>query len=222
MGDSQSIFQRPPRGSRGPAPGHTRDEIVAAAVVLADADGLAAVSMRAVAARLGTAAGSLYRYLSSRDDLLDLMADAAIGSMRPFPAAPDPFDALVLVARAQLAVYRRHPWLLEVIQRTSGVGPNGLAYFDHCLGVLAPLSCAVGRKFEAIAMMTGVASLFARPQPEGVSFAGIDFSPYPHLAAALAGVAGAAAAASGAQAAPEAEPDLFERTIRSVLSGLLL
>src|SRR4051794_502014 len=94
-GESQSIFQRPPRGTRGPAPGHSREEIVAVAVGIADADGLGAVSMRAVAAKLGTGAGSLYRYLSSRDDLLDLMADAAIGDLRPYPQAADPIDALV-------------------------------------------------------------------------------------------------------------------------------
>lgn len=212
VGESQSIFRRPPRGSRGPAPSHSRDEIVAAAVAIADADGLAAVSMRAVAARLGTAAGSLYRYLSSRDDLLELMGDAVVGALRPFPHAADPFDALVLLARAQLALYRRHPWLLEVIQRPAGPGPNALAYFDHCLGVLTPVPSPVTSKFEAIAMVTGIASLFARPQPEGNVFAGLDFAPYPHLAAALV-----AAVPPGSPPVP----DLFERTVRSVLSGLL-
>ncbi|WP_432839234.1 TetR/AcrR family transcriptional regulator [Dactylosporangium sp. CA-092794] len=212
MADSQSIFQRAERGSRGPVPSHSRDEIVAAAVAIADADGLAAVSMRAVAGRLGTAAGSLYRYLSSRDDLLDLMADAVVGALRPFPEAADPFDALAGLARAQLAVYRRHPWLVETIQRTSGLGPNSLAYFDHCLGVLEPLDRPVARKFEAIAMLTGVVTLFARPQPEGVSFAGIDMTRYPNLTAAFA---------AAGPPAPETGPDLFERTVRSLLSGLL-
>ncbi|MEK8106005.1 helix-turn-helix domain-containing protein [Micromonospora sp. M12] len=53
---------------------------MATAIALADAGGLTAVSMRAVAAALDTGAGSLYRYLSSRDDLLDLMTDRAVGS----------------------------------------------------------------------------------------------------------------------------------------------
>ena len=79
----QPIWTRPVRGSRGPAPGRSRDAIVAAAVALADADGLDAVSMRAVATALGTGAGSLYRYLSSRDDLLDLMVDRVAGELRP-------------------------------------------------------------------------------------------------------------------------------------------
>ncbi|MEU7867630.1 helix-turn-helix domain-containing protein [Dactylosporangium sp. NPDC049140] len=215
MEESQSIFQRPPRGTRGPAPGHSREEIVAVAVALADADGLGAVSMRAVAAKLGTGAGSLYRYLSSRDDLLDLMADAAIGDLRPYPEAADPIDALVLLAQRQLTVYKRHAWLLEAVQQTKGFGPNGLAYFDHCIGVLAPVRRPTTAKFEAVAMITGVVSLFARPQPEGLSFAAIDFSRYKNLAAAIA------EASSGALQAPEDVPDLFERTVRSLLSGLL-
>ncbi|MER7281493.1 helix-turn-helix domain-containing protein [Dactylosporangium sp. NPDC000244] len=216
MGESQSIFQRPQRGTRGPAPGHSREEIVAVAVALADADGLAAVSMRAVAAKLGTGAGSLYRYLSSRDDLLELMADAVIGGLEPFPEAADPIDALVLLARRQLALYQRHTWLIEVVQQAKGFGPNSLAYLDHCLGVLAPVRCPTTAKFEAVAMITGVVSLFARPQPEGLSFAAIDLSRYSNLAAAITG------ASSGAQKAPEDVPDLFERTVRSLLAGLLM
>ncbi|WP_433047417.1 TetR/AcrR family transcriptional regulator [Dactylosporangium sp. CS-033363] len=215
MGDSQSIFQRPPRGTRGPAPAHSRDEIVSVAIGLADADGLGAVSMRAVAAKLGTGAGSLYRYLSSRDDLLDLMADAAIGAIAPYPEVDGPIDALVALARRQLTVYKRHAWLPEVVQQTKGFGPNALAYFDHCIGVLAPVRCPVTAKFEAVAMITGVVVLFARPQPEGLGFAAIDFTRYQNLAAAIQ------EASSGALKAPEDVPDLFERALRSLLSGLL-
>ncbi|GAA2337042.1 helix-turn-helix domain-containing protein [Dactylosporangium salmoneum] len=213
MAEHQSIFQRPQRGTRGPAPSHSREEIVEAAVALADADGLAAVSMRAVAARLGTAAGSLYRYLSSRDDLLELMSDAVVAELRPFPSAADPLDALVVLARAQLAMYQRHPWLTEAIQHASGLGPNSLAYFDHCLGAIAPLPCPVTAKFEAIAMLTGIVTLFARPQAGAGVFAGLDFTPYPNLIAAMT-------SAATDPAAPQAR-DLFERTIRAVMSGLL-
>src|SRR5690349_18998544 len=79
--DEESIWTRPDRGTRGPRPEHSRAEIAAAAIALADSGGLAAATMRAVAAELGTAAGSLYRYLSSRDDLLDLMVDAALAEL---------------------------------------------------------------------------------------------------------------------------------------------
>ena len=159
----QPIWTRPVRGSRGPAPGRSRDAIVAAAVALADAEGLDAVSMRAVATALGTGAGSLYRYLSSRDDLLDLMVDRVAGELRPYPEADgDWLDTMLLLARDQLAMHRRHRWLVDVSYRPSSIGPESLAWFDNCLRVMAPVRAATTAKFEAIAMLTGVVGLFAR------------------------------------------------------------
>lgn len=186
---------------------------MATAIGLADADGLTAVSMRAVATTLGTSAGSLYRYLSSRDDLLDLMTDHAVGELRPYPDVDgDWLDELLVLGRRQLALYRRHPWLLDVIHRPSGIGPQALAWFDNCLRVLRPVDCGTAAKFEAIAMMTGVAALFGRSEATApaVSFAGVDLTAYPNVAAALA-----------RPPAPEPSQDLFERTLRSLLSGLL-
>jgi AcrR family transcriptional regulator len=209
--DAPPIWTRPERGSRGPQPTHSRDEIVAAAIVLADTDGLTAVSMRAVAAALGTGAGTLYRYLSSRDDLLDLMSDRVIKELCPYPEpGPDPTESLLDLARRQLDLYRRHPWLIELLPRVSGVGPESLGWFDHCLRVLEPVRCGTAAKFEALAMMTGVVTLFARneradPPP---AFTGLDLTAYPHLVAAFA-VPGAP------------RPDLFERTLRGLLSALL-
>lgn len=187
-----------------------------AAVALADTEGLAAVSMRAVASALGTGAGSLYRYLSSRDDLLDLMTDRVIGELRPYPQAEgDWLDTMVLLGRRQLALFGAHPWLLDVFHRASGVGPEGLAWFDNCIRVLEPLPCAVTAKFEAIAMMTGVVSLFARREAAAgagtLSFVGVDLAAYPHLVAAFS-----------QPSAPAPRADLVERTLRGLLTGLLL
>ena len=212
--DRQPIWTRPLRGSRGPAPAHSREAIVTAAIALADAEGLAAVSMRAVATALGTGAGSLYRYLSSRDDLLDLMTDRVVGEQRPYPPAEgDWLEEMLLLARRQLALHRRHPWLLDVIHRPSGIGPEGLAWFDNCLRILEPVRCAATAKFEAIAMMTGVVTLFARSEAAAgsFSFAGADLAAYPHLVAAFS-----------QPSAPAPGTDLFERTLRSLLTGLLL
>ena len=75
------------RPHKGPKPGLSLERIVAAAVQVADAEGLAAVSMSRVAAELGTAPMSLYRYVTAKDELLALMQDAAYG---PWPTgAPD-------------------------------------------------------------------------------------------------------------------------------------
>ncbi|PWU55219.1 TetR/AcrR family transcriptional regulator [Micromonospora sp. S4605] len=209
----ESIWRRPERGTRGPAPAHNRDDIVAAAIAIADADGLAAVSMRAVATRLETGAASLYRYLSSRDDLLDLMADRVAAELRPYPEPDgDWLDAMLRMARAQRAVHERHPWLSDLSQRASAIGPEALAFFDACLRIMAPVPATPVAKFEAIGVMNGISILFARKRTAGeaLTFAGLDVTPYPHLVAAL----------TQPPIAPPAT-DLFERAQRSLLCGLL-
>jgi AcrR family transcriptional regulator len=213
VSSGQPIWTRPERGSRGPVPAYSRDDIVAFAVAVADADGLAAVSMRAVAAALGTGAGSLYRYLSSRDDLLDLMTDRVVGELRPYPDIAGPWlDRMLELGRRQLQLFRSHRWLIDVVHRPSGIGPQALAWFDNCLRVMQPVDCGAAAKFEAIAMMTGVAALFGRSEATAppAGFAAVDASAHPHLAAAVA-----------QPPAPEPPRDLFERTLRGVLTGLL-
>ena len=216
-----SVWSRPERTGRGPAPSRSRAEIVAAAVALADAQGLGAVSMRSVAAALGTAAPSLYRYLTSRDDLLDLMSDAVVAELRPSPTGaagdgPVPADrwveAVLALGRAQLDLHRRHPWLLDLAGRASGVGPESLAFFDRCLAALSGVGAPDRAKFEAVAVMTGLVTLVARSEraPQVSPFADRDLAAYPHLAAALAG-----------PPAPAPEEDLFGRALRSLLVGLL-
>jgi AcrR family transcriptional regulator len=189
---------------------------VAAAVALADTQGLGAVSMRSVASALGTAAPTLYRYLTSREDLLDLMTDAVVAELRPHPApAPDGdgwLGSMLTLGRAQLALHRRHPWLLDLAGRTSGVGPEGLAWFDACLRALEPLDAPSRAKLEAVAVMTGLVVLVARAEqaPAASPFAGRDLSAYPHLVAALT-----------SPPTPAPEEDLFDRALRSLLVGLL-
>ena len=212
-----SIWNRPPRGARGPAPVRSREEIAATAVALADSGGLDAVSMRAVAAALDTTAGSLYRYLSSREDLLDLMTDRVAGELRPFPelgGGPDRdwLEGMSQLARRQLDLCRRHPWLVQVLPRPSAPGPQTLAWLDHCLAVLRPVPAPAPAKLEAIAVVTGIVTLFARNQSAGPPpvLPDVDQASYPDLAAALTGPA----AASGPR-------ELFDATVRSVLRGLL-
>lgn len=208
-----SIWFRPEGGSRGPAPAHTRETIVAAAIALADAEGLSAISMRAVATALGTGAGSLYRYLSSRDDLLDLIYDAVVGELQPYPTMGDDWlGAMLLIGRRQLALHRRHPWLLDLTPRPTGIGPQSLAWFDACLRILEPVPAPVTAKFEAVALMTGVVTLVARSERTSRSnpFAGFDLRAYPYLVSALNQPAGRAP-----------KQDLFERTLHVLLTGLL-
>lgn len=110
------------RGAKAVTSEHdlTRDRVVRAAIEIADAEGLSELTMRGVAGRLGVATMSLYRHLGSKDDLVLLMADAAIEEF----ALPeeDPSDGwrarLETVARLQWACYRAHPWMARIASVT--------------------------------------------------------------------------------------------------------
>ncbi|MHA6620193.1 TetR/AcrR family transcriptional regulator C-terminal domain-containing protein [Pseudonocardia sp. DLS-67] len=115
-----------------------RDDVVRAAVTIADAEGLATLSMRRVAAELGIATMSLYQHVSGKDDLVTLMIDRAFGE-EPLPAqAPSDWrTALEIAARLEWAVFRRHPWLAAAMSLTRPQPvPSALAYTEWALGAL--------------------------------------------------------------------------------------
>ncbi|MFJ8434135.1 TetR/AcrR family transcriptional regulator C-terminal domain-containing protein [Kitasatospora sp. NPDC094019] len=116
----------------------SRERLIAAALDIADTEGLAALSMRAVAARLGTAPMSAYRHVTSKDELVLLAADAAFGEAR-YPA--DPPDGwrprLELGARTLWGLFRRHPWLAELGSVTRPLLlPNLLTHAEWALSAL--------------------------------------------------------------------------------------
>lgn len=126
------------RGRRGgPRPALSLERIVAAAVELADSGGLAALSMSRLAEKLGFTTMSLYRHVASKDDLLVLLLDAAIGP----PPDRDP-DAGWRAGCEQWAaalqqVYLRHPWMLDLPISGMPAGPQQLAWLDRMLAALA-------------------------------------------------------------------------------------
>lgn len=134
----------PPR--RGPRPGLTLDQITDAAVALADAEGLRAVSMARVAEALGVSTMALYRYVTSKDELLVLMYDAGLADLRPpepegrllgpAPAAPAWRARLLEWFEAQLAAVRRHPWLMQAATSVPVPGPRQLALLESGLEAL--------------------------------------------------------------------------------------
>jgi AcrR family transcriptional regulator len=120
-------------GSRpGPKPRFTVAEIAAAAVALADADGLAALSMRRVAERLGVSAMSLYTYVPGKGELIDLMLDTVVAEVPLTVDAGAGWRArLERVARENWQLYLRHPWLLQVATSRPPLGPHIIAKYDH-------------------------------------------------------------------------------------------
>ncbi|QWB24879.1 MULTISPECIES: TetR/AcrR family transcriptional regulator [Streptomyces] len=153
------------RPSRGPKPTLTLDRIVEAAVQLADAEGLGGLSMRRVAAELGTGTMSLYRYIPGKNELLDLMLDRV---QRPTGELAGPDDgwraALEAVAHENLARYRRHPWLLQVNQSRPILGPSALDGMERILTRIRPMGLTDPELVSVIIMIDGYVVGAARTQ----------------------------------------------------------
>src|SRR4029077_2788638 len=163
------IWMRPEHAATGRPAQRSRAEITAAAVTIADREGLDAVSMRRVATELGTGAASLYRYVDNREDLLDLMIDAT-GSEYVFSAPTgDWLAGLLDLGEQARAIMRRHPWLPSLLITHSVLGPNGLVLLEHVLAALAPHPAGTAAKLEAFAMLTTVTALFTHNELTGGS-----------------------------------------------------
>jgi AcrR family transcriptional regulator len=126
------------RPKRGPKPGLSLDAIVAAAIELADAEGLEAVSMRRVAAALDVGTMSLYRYVPGKAELLDLMLDRMSdpGDTAQRVAGLDWRELMEQVARGTWRLYLEHPWLLQVNWARPALGPSSLAGVEIEMGGL--------------------------------------------------------------------------------------
>jgi AcrR family transcriptional regulator len=127
---------KPP--SRGPKAGLTVERIVRTAIELADAEGLAALSMRRVAERLGVGTMSLYTYVPAKAELLDLMLDRVMAETvpesDPSDATPDPSawrPRLEAVAHGNRDLYLRHPWVLRVATSRPTLGPGATGKYEH-------------------------------------------------------------------------------------------
>ncbi|GAB3950738.1 GntR family transcriptional regulator [Micromonospora vulcania] len=128
------------RGARrGAARGVTRDQVVRTATGIADAEGLPALSMRRIATELDVPTMSLYRHVRGKEQLLLLMADAAFaGHQLPHTFPPGWRAQLELLCRLQWSIYRRHPWLAQVISLTRPLlAPNAVAHTERALAALA-------------------------------------------------------------------------------------
>jgi AcrR family transcriptional regulator len=145
---------RPP-AAKGPKPGLTLERIVAAAVAVADAEGLAAVSMSRVAKELRTGAMSLYRYVESKDELLALMVDAALGAVPPTPAQGSWRERLERWAWATMEGLWRHPWAVHAPIAGPPLAPHAVAWFEDALSALAGTGLTEQEKPSVVLMLSG-------------------------------------------------------------------
>jgi AcrR family transcriptional regulator len=219
------IWMRPESTGVGRPAVHTRAEITAAATAVAEAEGFTAVTMRRVAAELGTGAASLYRYVDSRRDLIDLMVDAVYGEIVLEPTGDGWRADLTEVAREGMRVTLRHRWFLDAIAEIPVLGgPNMARMTEYCLAVLADHPAPGPRKMEAIGVMGGMVRQYAeitgrQPLPEVLAAQASYLihvahdGKHPHLAAVLAGADPAAG--------PEDPMELLARILGMVFDGML-
>ncbi|WP_459711414.1 TetR/AcrR family transcriptional regulator [Actinophytocola sp. KF-1] len=137
------------------------DRVVAAAVDLADRDGLGGVTLPKVAASLGVTGMSLYRHVGSKDELLVLMADHALGPP-PEPETGDWRAGLRAWALAQRAVFRRRPWLTRLPASGPPSGPHQIAWMDAGLAALAGTRLDWAHKVGVLSLVSGYVMQSAR------------------------------------------------------------
>nr|WP_246315246.1 TetR/AcrR family transcriptional regulator C-terminal domain-containing protein [Kineococcus aurantiacus] len=117
---------------KGPRRRHDLDTVVAEALALADAEGLAALTVRRVAQRLGISAMSLYTYVADRAELLDLLLDAAYRQMPRTGTAGAPWrHRLTVIAHENRRLFEDHPWAAEVSTVRPSLGPGQTAKYEH-------------------------------------------------------------------------------------------
>ncbi|MFC7527475.1 TetR/AcrR family transcriptional regulator [Actinoplanes sp. GCM10030250] len=153
--------------ARGRPPAYTRDQVVDAAVRLADADGLDAVTMRRVAAEIGAGAMSLYTYVPDRERLIDLMVDAVAGEPE-LPALTGDWraDVFALVS-TQRDLMHRHRWLPGALAGRGVSGRNLLGYLEHGLGAMEPTGLPGTTRMALIGMFTGFVASYVTGELAG-------------------------------------------------------
>jgi AcrR family transcriptional regulator len=141
---------RRPRGSLSP------DAILDAAEAIVAADGYAALSMRAVAARLGSVPMALYNHFATKDALVDALLDRVLARFEPPPVTDDWAADLAAFARAHRRLLSQHPWAVAPLFARPNPGPAAVRIGEHAFAILARGSFT---EEDAVAAFSGVIAL---------------------------------------------------------------
>ncbi|MGW6728892.1 TetR/AcrR family transcriptional regulator [Nocardia sp. NPDC055029] len=215
------------RPKRGPKPALTLDGIVAEAIALVDAEGLAALSMQRLAERLGFTKMSLYRYVPGKEQLTALMLDAAMGE----PPRPDATKAgwrggLRHWVEAIFERYCTHPWTIELTLGIRPIGPNEMSWTEAALTALDGTGLTGPERLDTIVLLNGHArSLAQQVESVGGGDSAIQFAEqFTAMMSAAAGrfpAVSAAFAEESATVSPSAAPGAaFDFGIDRILDGL--
>ena len=209
----------------------TGEDVVRTAMVIADAEGSSALSMRRVATELGVATMSLYRHVSSKDELVARMIDAAFGD-HPFTTPPpdDWLAALDAGGRRLWLIFRRHPWVAPAMSLTRPqVTPHALAYAEWVMSAMHAAGLDFWRIYQVHLMLFSyVRGLAISLEPEAMAQqeTGITYDEFiDRQGAALAVLMSSGAYPTFKTVATRADFDLdldeqFEFGLRHLLAGL--
>ncbi|WP_052864356.1 TetR/AcrR family transcriptional regulator [Streptomyces niger] len=145
-----------PQPARGPRRTLDLARIARAGVAVADAEGLAAVSMQRVASQLDVTKMALYRYVPGKAELVALMVDAALAPLPPEDEPrPDWRGQLAAWAQHLLHGFGRHPWLLDATVGPRMMGPVELAWLERAVAALDGTPLTGAERLDAAVLLTG-------------------------------------------------------------------
>jgi AcrR family transcriptional regulator len=149
------LWGRRERGKRGPRPGLSASAIVEAAIRVADAEGLEAVSMARVAHQLGFTTMSLYRHVASKDELLQLMWNgSAVGAESLVLEGADWRAKLRMWSEVQWGMLERHPWITQMPMAAPPMAPNSLHFVERGLAALDETSLTDAERIRVIGLIS--------------------------------------------------------------------
>jgi AcrR family transcriptional regulator len=150
---------------RGPRPRHTHAEVIEAAVAIAREEGLDAVTIRSVAARLEAGAMSLYSYVPDKEALIYDMVEQVSAELE-LPAEPtgDWRADLRQLAGLQRALLLRHPWLIDALSHRQPLGASTLAFLEYTLAALEPTGLDAGTRLESVGLLNGMVISLVRAE----------------------------------------------------------
>jgi AcrR family transcriptional regulator len=217
----------PPPRRRGPRPRYGRADVARAAVAIADAEGLGAVTFRAIATRLGTGVMSLYNYIPDKQALVFDMAELVAAELALPERTGDWRADMHVVAGRQRDLVHRHPWMIEAMSHLQPIGPATLDFLEFALGALEPTGLSARDRLETIGLVNGFVLSMVRAELESREAAAdpqhqtAQYAMLPELLATGRYPRFAAAAAEGGQ--PETwDPAVhFDRLLDRVLDGLV-
>jgi AcrR family transcriptional regulator len=229
--------------SRGPKPALTRTDIVQAAISIADEGDLVALTMKAVAERLGFATMALYRYFPNKEALIDASVDSAMGLPPPRKNPKEAWrNEIKRWAYAKRSMLCSRPWLAELPFVAAPHGPNWLSWHEEFLYTIAETGLSPEDMMDVLSVVHGYVSgssdtaiSLSRARSRGISFEewaqavgedlcrAIDDPRYPHLSAILSSKTGGISPTSPLPAKnsrPRTLDESFEFGLDRVLDGV--